>query len=312
MRTLQGINPFKKQQPTVRVQIPSGIGSTISARGLTFEADADGMLTVPRDIADELQSHLTVPAAPRSQVGTDAGAEFQKIAEIDARLAEIHAKKATYEEAVQRAEQQMGASATGSEAETAELQVQHRRTVAEMFLGLAKRADVDAIEKQRKAAAARAAEEATTRQLAALGVDELREQYIYPLDREAAELRTRRARCVARVIRSSAEASGHQLRTVMRDFARQFGVVMAHGELLLSIEKGRPLNETQAFGTFVGNIVRDLPAFSGLAAFSDCGGGALDIALNAAMQKATGAQELVDVAAIQQQLRSRFAEQGLL
>jgi len=312
MRTFQGINPFqKKQQPTVRVQMPSGMGSTVSARGLTFEADPDGVLTLPRDIADELQNHLSAPA-PRSQAGiTDASADLQKIADIDARLAEIQIEKATYEAAVQRAEQ-MGASATGAETDVTDLQVKHKRSVVDMLLGLAKRADVDAIEAQRKKAVARAAEEATTRQLAALGMEELREQHIFPLDREAAELRKQRARCVARAIRASAEAAGHELRTAMRDFVRQFGVVQAHGELLLSIEKGVPLHETQAFGKFVGNCFRDLPAFAQLAAFADCGGGALDVALNPAMARAIGAQELVDVAVIEQQLRARFAEQGLL
>ena len=57
-------NPF--QQSMVRMQIPAGMGRSISARGFTVEADADGCVTVPKDLAAELANHgLTkAPDAP--------------------------------------------------------------------------------------------------------------------------------------------------------------------------------------------------------------------------------------------------------
>lgn len=52
-------NPFSLTM--VRMQIPPGGGSTISARGFTIEADADGCVEVPKDVADELKCHGFTP-----------------------------------------------------------------------------------------------------------------------------------------------------------------------------------------------------------------------------------------------------------
>lgn len=65
-------NPF--EQTMERMQLPPGHGTSISARGYTLEADADGCVEVPKDVAQELRSHGLVPA-PR---GTEKAAPAKK------------------------------------------------------------------------------------------------------------------------------------------------------------------------------------------------------------------------------------------
>lgn len=57
-------NPF--QQTMVRMQLPAGASRSVSVRGFTVEAEADGCVTVPKDVAAELASHgMTVaPSVP--------------------------------------------------------------------------------------------------------------------------------------------------------------------------------------------------------------------------------------------------------
>ena len=57
-------NPF--QQTMVRMQVPPGMGSSISVRGFTVDADADGCVDVPKEVVDELAQHglVRAPKAP--------------------------------------------------------------------------------------------------------------------------------------------------------------------------------------------------------------------------------------------------------
>lgn len=48
-------NPF--QTSMVRLQLPAGMGTTVSARGFTVEADADRCVLVPGELASEFMSH---------------------------------------------------------------------------------------------------------------------------------------------------------------------------------------------------------------------------------------------------------------
>lgn len=52
-------NPF--EQTMERMQIPPGCGTSISARGFTLEADADGCVEVPKDVAQDLRAHGLIP-----------------------------------------------------------------------------------------------------------------------------------------------------------------------------------------------------------------------------------------------------------
>lgn len=52
-------NPFA--QTMVRMQLPPGMGASISARGFEVEADADHCVTVPKDVAEDLKAHGLTP-----------------------------------------------------------------------------------------------------------------------------------------------------------------------------------------------------------------------------------------------------------
>lgn len=52
-------NPFA--QTMVRMQMPAGAGSSISVRGFTIEADADGCVEVPKEVAEDLKAHGLTP-----------------------------------------------------------------------------------------------------------------------------------------------------------------------------------------------------------------------------------------------------------
>jgi hypothetical protein len=291
-------------QQTVRLQLPPGIGRSVSARGFAFEADVDGVLTVPREVAAELEQHwAAAPAGTPSGSAHSYAEELKKIGAIDARLRELYAEKARFEVGVKRADE-MGAGAGGASVAAAaeEFQVKRRRTIADMLLGLAKRADVDAIEAQRKQAEARLAEEAQTREMAALGVTELREQHIWPLEREAAELGVKRSLAVRRALRARAEAAAVEYRNFMHAQARAFGVVQAYAVLLADLERvGTGREDTQggrqSFDCFNGNQVGPLPVCPALEAFK---GSPFEITVP------------FDVAEIRAQVRQQLISDGLL
>lgn len=64
-------NPFK--QTMVRMQLPPGSGSSISARGFELAADEDGCVEVPKELVPELECHglrayvAPADAAPKSK-----------------------------------------------------------------------------------------------------------------------------------------------------------------------------------------------------------------------------------------------------
>lgn len=56
-------NPFV---PTLmRLQIPPHMAQEVSVRGHVMKADADGVIEVPKDIADELMPHGLTKAAEK-------------------------------------------------------------------------------------------------------------------------------------------------------------------------------------------------------------------------------------------------------
>lgn len=296
------MNPFlQARQPTVRMQLPPGMSRSVSARGFTFEADTDGVLTVPRDVAAELQ--YVVSASGSAPSGRASFAEeVEKIHVIDARLLELYAEKARFEAAVKRAEEMGAGSGGASVAAVQELQGKRRRTIVDVLLGRAKQADLDGLELQRKEADARLAEESYTRELAALGLAELREQHIFPLEREASELGAQRAIAVRRAIRSRAETAAVEYRSYMQACANSFGVLQAYASVLAELERvGTSREDTsvgkQSFHCFMGNTIRNLPACPELGAFK---GSAYEV------------QVSFDVADIRAQVRQLLTKDGLM
>ena len=55
-------NPFT--QTMTRMQAPAGAGASVSVRGFTMQADAQGCVEVPADVAAELVAHGFVKAPP--------------------------------------------------------------------------------------------------------------------------------------------------------------------------------------------------------------------------------------------------------
>jgi len=50
------------QESMVPLQIPAGMGSSISIGGFSLQADEEGLVVVPKDLAAELKAHgLTEP-----------------------------------------------------------------------------------------------------------------------------------------------------------------------------------------------------------------------------------------------------------
>ena len=58
-------NPFK--QSMVRLQLPPGMGSSVAARGFTVEADKEGCVEVPGDLANEFLAHGLKPVEPKAK-----------------------------------------------------------------------------------------------------------------------------------------------------------------------------------------------------------------------------------------------------
>ena len=54
-------NPFDRSM--VKMQAPANHGTQISARGFTVDLDKDGCVSVPADVARELESHGFTKAA---------------------------------------------------------------------------------------------------------------------------------------------------------------------------------------------------------------------------------------------------------
>ena len=68
-------NPF--QQTMVRLQVPAGMGTSISVRGFTVEADDDRCVEVPKDVVAELKAH-GLTEAPVADAPADAAAAPKK------------------------------------------------------------------------------------------------------------------------------------------------------------------------------------------------------------------------------------------
>ena len=58
------MTPSPFTQGMVVAQIPPGLGSTISCRGICFETDAEGRVELPRDVFEELRPHGLTAVQP--------------------------------------------------------------------------------------------------------------------------------------------------------------------------------------------------------------------------------------------------------
>jgi len=310
----------RQEQPTVRLQVPDGFGSTVGANGQTFEADADGFVSVPADVAEELRSHFGKPDSTQRAASPPAAIEalLAELREVDAEKARIEADELQPLWEGRRAAEQLAAKAAepAAVAQLEELSARRRRTIGDMLLGLAGRRDVDAIDSRRATLSAEASQARRERELAELGSDELMHR-IGLVDQRLLALQARRSLVVRRLVRARAEAAGQVMRDALRAVGQAAAEVQAHALLLQELERpGSSREDTaggrQSFPPFAGTVLRDLPAFRELQAFSDCQGGELVIAFNSRAASASGAQEVVDLDEVRRQLRAQLHADGVL
>jgi len=294
------MNPFQSRQPAPvrmqRLQLPPGMGRQISVRGFTFTADDEGFVTLPKDVAAEFTGHLPAPGTA-STGGEIFTVEVGKITEIDAQLQSVRAEQATIKAAIARAEALLTATDGGAATEVEQLQSKRRQTVADFFRGLAKRSDVDEIDTESLKAQTRVAEDSRTRELARLGVSELQDRHLWPLQHQEAELLERRKGLALRAIAALADGAARDYRKAACEMARTLAVLRAH-----VLELGVDVR---------GDVIRDLPAFNRLDTFKDCPHAELVIALTPRARQ-EGAHEYIDAAAIRAEVREGFAKAGLL
>jgi hypothetical protein len=278
----------------VRIPLPANMGDNITAGGQTYTADAEGFLTLPRDVAEELAPQLVQPEA----VSLDIAALAHAIEVIDEELATLRRDYSALEAAELLAGERLGvAEQTGPTVE--EISAKHRRTLGDYILGLVKRTDVEAVEKQRQQAAAKASEQAKANELAALGREDLRERK-KPIEARARELEERRAALRQRGIRAGVEEAGDKLRAAAVAFGNAFAQVQAYALLLRDDKALRP-----AYGNL------ELPVFPQLHAFADCGGPMLMLTFEPGTLRAGSAHELIDLGAARSAVQARLAAQGI-
>ena len=287
---------------TVRIQLPSDMGNSITAGGFTFEADEAGIIEVPADLQAAIAAHL-----PKA---TTSVREAENVKAIEQLIAENSETRATLEAARAQAYKLAGTQGTAA-VELKELQAKKRTLVGDFFLGLRKRAEVEAGDVQRDKAAAKALEEQQARELGAMGVDALNER-IVPLDQELAALRTRRSLAVRRTIRASAERAAQAYRAAAVEMATKFNVLAAHGALLDGLERpGSSRADVEggqcSFGTFDGGAIGPFPAFPHLAEFADCGW-----QFSVELSRRPGGPKHLNQAEVLALVRQGFIEQGLL
>lgn len=151
--------PFSRTPAELEVQfqLPDGAGSNISAGGVEYRADASGQVTVPASVATELAAHFP-PALPA--ITTMSAEELRaEIRALDARAADVAAQQLQpLQDALRRASEQASGTASvlaDAAQQIAGFEANRRKSLGDMLLGLVTRKDVDAIERDRTAAAAR-------------------------------------------------------------------------------------------------------------------------------------------------------------
>jgi uncharacterized small protein (DUF1192 family) len=280
--------PRAAAQPIVRVTLPPSMGRTVSLRGRTFEADAEGVLSLPADLARELQDHIpTQVEAPVSALPELAA----RIKGLQAEIATEQKKRGELETAVGIAGERLGAADAAPSVE--DVSQKQRRTVADYVLGLVKRADVDAIEAEARKAQRQRDDQARARELAALAITELHAR-IRVHDEKIAQLSGELSELTNRAIRVHSDERAVALRALAREYLTLFGQVQWCAQLLAKTP--------QAFAPWPDSTI-DLPVL----AQADCAPGApLRATLNHLTMRAGGAHEFIDLAearaAVQQQL----------
>lgn len=114
------------------------------------------------------------------------------------------------------------------------------------------------------------------RELAAAGIDELQDRFLWPLEAQANQLAQDRALAVRRLIRARSEQAGAAYRAALAATAQAFALVQAYGETLEALERPDTSRADlaggrQSFDYFKGREIGPFPASPALQAFEGCG-----------------------------------------
>lgn len=280
----------------VRIPLPAGQGSSVAIEGVTYTADGDGLLTVPRAVATALAPHLLQPAGATPVV--DISEIAARIKLIDGELGTLQQEHAGLEAAARMAGERLGVTGDPGP-DVGELTARHKRSLGDLLLGLVKRVDVDAIEAERKKAATRAAEQSKARELAALGAAELNERK-QPIEARARELEDARGALIKRAVLASAQQAAIEARAAAIEYGKRLAVVNAHAALL---RDPKVLQQLPA--------VWEVPSVPQLAAFADAPGFVLRLSCDEHAVRRGQAQEHIDFTAAREEVQQRLAAHGI-
>lgn len=286
-------SPLASKQPLVRLQLPPGMGRSISVRGVTVEADADGYVEVPADAANEVRAHL--PASDVETPTRDLKVLASKIKDLRSRIAAEVGRRDELRAAWNSAEQKFGVDAAPA---VEPVPRKLRQAVADFLTGTAKAADITAVEAEARAVASTQAAQAKARELAALGRAELEER-IVPIERTIADLELQLGDVTNHAIRLHADLKAEALRAAAREYLRLFGQVQWSAALLAKTP--------QAFQAWP-EATLDVPIIGQ----ADCpNAGPLRATLNPLTMRAGGAHEYIDLEAARAAVQQQLADAGI-
>jgi hypothetical protein len=239
-----------------KVRLRTGMGDTVTVGGVLFTAE-DGVLTVPEDVAKELEaSHLPAegPLLP-----ADVAAIAARIAELRGQRDEAGSRIAEIQAAMALADQRFGVS----DAPIPHPEKSLGAALADWLMGTGKRTDVESLRKQAADAEAlqrsqnKAREEAhEARAELQARINVIERESVAPLDAEIRRLATW-------ALRVHAEAAARRLRDAADFYAKTFAEVQVHETMLRATE--------HRFGGYSGGVI-ELPVFLELEAFQGING----------------------------------------
>lgn len=234
---------------------------------------------------------------------TDTLAEIKT---LDQQLAQLDKENRQFVEALGRAR---GMRATAAD-QSASLTAKRKRTIADMLLGLTRRASVDAVDAEIREAQQQREQAQRDQELAQLGEAEINER-MQPVVQQIGPLRRHRQVLVRRAIREQAEAAGKRYREAIEAMGRAYAECEVYSAYLRQLEEVQGTDGgRQSFGFGLGPRRFNVAAFPELRAFSG-----LPLAQQSVVfrdfDQSTKTEIFIDAREIEQRVADRLASLGL-
>lgn len=150
---------------------------------------------------------------------------------------------------------------------SADLTAKRKRTIADMLLGLTRRANVDAVDAEIREAQQQREQALRDQELAQLGEAEINER-MKPVVQQVGPLQRRRQVLVRRAIREQAEQAGQRYRDAIEAMGRAYAECEVYGAYLRQLEETQGTEGgRQSFGFGSGPRRFTVAAFPELRAF---------------------------------------------